>query len=808
MSENFKIVIVGAGPGGMSAAARAAELGIPHILLESAPHLANTMHRYQKGKLVMAEPKQLPLRSTMSFGAGIRENILETWRKELTEHRVNLRTGTTVSAISGHREDFRITLLSGESLTAEFVVLAIGLQGNIRKLGVPGEDLPRVQYQLDDPDEFSDETIVVVGGGDAAIENALALARQNRVILINRQEEFSNCKEANYDLLMAAVTEGRIEPRVSTWVERVDTTSEGIFPISFVVQTPQGLEHIGCHRVIARLGANPPRRLVESFGVCFPNKDSTSVPQLSEQYESNVPGLYIVGALAGYPLIKQAMNQGYEVVEYILGNPVESADEALLREKFAKVPGIHSVSNGIALMRNNLPLLASLTTLQLREFMLDSTVYAPHPGEVIFKRNDYSNSFFSILEGKASIQVEGKDGAAAVFTLNAGEFFGEMGLLSGRRRSGTAIAGEDCVLVETPRRSMLKLLHSASGVRRKLDEVSLKRIVRNYLDVLLPESEIDYLVHEAKFKQYAVGDVLFNEGDKADGLYMIRRGSVTVSRLIAGKEVVLAYVSAGNYVGEMALVSNMPRSATVRAASPTEVVLLEAERVAAVMERNSSTRVKVDSRYLERVRSGESAKSSESSGLIKFLMDQGVGEATDILLIDYSRCIRCNNCETACANVHDGTSRLSREAGPTYEQIHVPASCRHCEHPHCMKDCPPDAIHRSINGEVFIGDSCIGCGNCQNNCPYGVIQMATRKAFRQRSIWQVILGTGHHLSGQDEMVDPAAKKAVKCDMCKDIIAGSACVRACPTGAALRVSPEIFLDYSAHLTQLHDTRIAA
>ena len=797
MSEHFKIAIVGAGPGGVSAAARAAELGISHVLLEAAPHVANTIHRYQKGKQVMAEPMQLPLRSTLSFAAGIRENILETWRQELARHRANVRVGAAVSAISGQHGDFRITLSSGETVTAEFVVLAIGLQGNIRKLDVPGENLPRVQYQLDDPDEYNNETIVVVGGGDAGVENALALSRQNRVILINRQEEFSNCRDNNFHLLMSAVAAGRIETRVSAWAERVDALAEGDFPIDFVAQTPQGLEQIKCHRVIARLGANPPRKLVESFGVRFPNSDLASVPQLTEQYESNVRGLYIVGALAGYPLIKQAMNQGYEVVEYILGNPVEPADEALLWEKLARVPGIHSVSDGIALIKRNQPLLASLTTLQLRELMLDSAVSAPQRGEVIFKRNDYTNSFFSILEGKVSIQVEGKDDAAAVFTLGAGEFFGEMGLLSGRRRSGTVIAGEGCVLIETPRRSMLKLLQTASGVQRRLDEVSLKRIVRNYLDASLPECELEYLVQDARFKQYAVGGVIFNEGDKPDGLYMIRRGSVTVSRLIAGKEVVLAYVSAGNYVGEMALESNMPRSATVRAASSTEAVLLETRRFNAVMERNSSMRGKVGSRYLERVRSVESAVSGESSGLVKFLMDQGVGEATDVLLIDYSRCIRCDNCEAACADVHDGTSRLNREAGPTYEQIHVPASCRHCEHPHCMKDCPPDAIHRSVNGEVFIGDSCIGCGHCQNNCPYDVIRMSIWGEYQQPTVWQIISGKRRHLDDLDDLgevtVQPP-RKAVKCDMCKDIIAGSACVRACPTGAALRVSPEVFLDF--------------
>jgi CRP-like cAMP-binding protein/thioredoxin reductase/Fe-S-cluster-containing hydrogenase component 2 len=794
MSEKFRIAIVGAGPGGLSAAARAAELGISHVLLEAAPHVANTISRYQKGKLVMAEPAQLPLRSSLSFDTGIRESILESWRQQLATHRVNLRVDSAVAAITGQCGDFRISLASREVLKAEFVVLAIGLQTNIRMLGVAGEYLPGVQYQLDDPEEFSNETIVVVGDGDAGIENSLSLAKQNRVILINRQEEFSNCREANFDLLTAAVNAGKLETRVNTRADHIDALATGDFTLAFVAQTPQGLEKIECHRIIARLGANPPRQLLESFGVCFPNKEASSVPQLSEQYESNVRGLYIVGALAGYPLIKQAMNQGYEVIEYILGNPVKPADETLLWEKFARIPEVQSVSDGIALIKRSQPLLASLTTLQLREFMLDSTILDPHCGEVIFKQNDYSNSFFSILEGTISIWVEGTDGATGVFALPEGDFFGEMSLLSGRRRSGTAIAGEKCLLVETPRRSMLKLLHSANAVQRRLDEVALKRIVQNSLDTSLSDGELEHLVQEAKLKQYAVGDVIFHEGDKADGLYMIRRGSVTVSRAMEGKDVVLAYVSAGNYVGEMALTSNMPRSATVRAAAPTEVVLLETERFKDVMRRNSSTRGKVDIRYLERLRLDESAPSSKSSGLIKFLMDQGVGEATDILLIDYSRCIRCNNCEAACADVHEGTSRLNREAGPTYQEIHVPASCRHCEHPYCMKDCPPDAIHRSVSGEVFIRSCCVGCGNCQINCPYGVIQMATEMEYQRPSAWQVIRGKHKSFSGQNGDAGQLQKKAVKCDMCKAIIGGSACVRACPTGAALRVSPGEFLDF--------------
>jgi Fe-S-cluster-containing hydrogenase component 2 len=175
------------------------------------------------------------------------------------------------------------------------------------------------------------------------------------------------------------------------------------------------------------------------------------------------------------------------------------------------------------------------------------------------------------------------------------------------------------------------------------------------------------------------------------------------------------------------------------------------------------------------------------------------------VLIDESLGIRCDNCEKACADTHGGASRLDREAGPTYANLHVPTSCRHCEHPHCMKDCPPDAIKRSPGGEVYISDACIGCGNCEKNCPYGVIQMVpAEKKKGIESLWAwLLLGIGQAPGtsapvayGKGEKKSSGMKKAAKCDMCRDLPSGPACVRACPTGAALRISPEAFLDYAS------------
>ena len=113
-----------------------------------------------------------------------------------------------------------------------------------------------------------------------------------------------------------------------------------------------------------------------------------------------------------------------------------------------------------------------------------------------------------------------------------------------------------------------------------------------------------------------------------------------------------------------------------------------------------------------------------------------------------------------------------------------------------MTDCPPDAIRRAPNGEVYIRDNCIGCGNCERNCPYGVIRMAYTPPRKPGLARWLLFGSGTG-PGQapvpDDIARDSEKKAVKCDMCKDLDGGPACVRACPTGAALRLNPEQFVD---------------
>lgn len=791
-TDSFSIAIIGAGPAGLSAAGRAARLDAEsgattptHILLEGFGVHAKTVQRYQKGKHVMAEPLVVPLRSDLSFTAGTREAVLGAWQDGIDRLGINVRYGAEVAEIAGSAPNFQLTLVDGEQVETKSVVLAIGLQGNPRKLGVPGEDDDFVQYTLDDPDEYQGETIVIVGAGDAAIENAIALSRGNSVVIINRRDEFARAKEGNLNLITRAIEDGTITCFFKTTVASVEPGQ------AINLNTETGQTRVECNRVIARLGAIPPRGFVESCGINFPSDDSSALPELSHCYESNVPGLYVIGALGGYPLIKQAMNQGYEVAEFVAGNDILPADHSILEQKFAQLPFDTDVDATLDLIRKRIPLFSDINGLVLRELVLSSELLQPKTGDVIFHKNDYTNSFLTIVQGEVDIETD--DGKSV--RLERGQFFGEMSLLSGRRRSATVRASSDCVLLESPRRDVVRLMNSYERVRRIIDQFFIIRTLRAGLVPDLPFDEVAAVAAKSELRAHSANDVLFSEGDDADGLHLIRSGSVSVTRNIGGRDIVTTYVAAGNYVGEMALLGQAKRSATVRATVATESIFLGAEVFQQMLMSQTGLLERVQDTMKDRLSENLRMEAAPEAGdLISFLMQQGLGEATDVLLIDESLCVGCDNCEKACAETHGGTSRLDRSAGPSYAQIHVPTSCRHCEDPHCMEDCPPDAIRRASNGEVFIEDSCIGCGNCERNCPYDVIQMAGEKEKAPNLIAWILSGRGP-APGERRPLDASGsvKKAVKCDMCKDLSGGPACVRACPTGAALRMSPADFVN---------------
>lgn len=790
----------------MSAAGRAAQLKLSHVLLEKTDHLSDTIFKYQKGKHVMATPSQLVLRSDMEFDAGKREAILETWDAQTDACGVNVRYNAEPVKIEGEEGSFTITLKDGDKILTETIVMAIGTQGNPNLMRCPGGDNKMVQYQLDDPGEYYDEHITVIGSGDAGIENALGLAadaaQNNIVTILNRSAEFARAKKANVKLLMEAGEQGKV-------IIRNETTPAEVKDGELVLETRDGQETIKCDRIIARMGSAPPRKFVEECGIEFTSEEREAYPKLTPAFESTKKGIYVIGALAGYPLIKHCMNQGYDVIEFINGNiDLKPADEPILEAKFAGLPGSRSVDEWLEFFRQKVTILNDLSPLQMREFMLDSEPRAYRKGAKIFERNDPGSSLFTIAQGSVLVEIDPND-KSKVIPIEEGSIFGEVGLISGRRRGATIRAAEDMIAIEVSRTAALKLQASVPAAKRAITRISTERQLLQMFGSGLTKESIAEVVETSEIMNVRAGEAIINEGDDGNDIYVIRVGSMVVEKEIGGKPVFLSYLPAGSYVGEMALIAGGLRTATVKAAIKSEVIKIQGDAFKKVLDAHPDLlrRAKTDMAARQGINAFVEAKKDSFSGVVdmysgvaNFLVENGIGEATDVLLIDENLCVGCDNCEKACADSHEGLSRLDREAGRTYAHLHVPTSCRHCEHPHCMSDCPPDAIHRGPDGEVFIDDTCIGCGNCQRYCPYGVIRMDKVPPEKPSIFSWLLFGFGPgpgepDKKWVDENSDPAAekaKKAIKCDMCAGINGGPACVRACPTGAAIRVAPEEFL----------------
>jgi Fe-S-cluster-containing dehydrogenase component/thioredoxin reductase len=774
----YELAVVGAGPGGLSAAARAAEQKLSHVLLESAEKHANTVQQYQHHKHVMAEPSVLPLRSDVAFSAGRREEILDAWQQAIETRRINVRYRSEVTAIEGAKGNFTLRLKVGGVIRARNVILALGVQGNPRQLSVPGGDLPCIRYTLESAEAHRGERFVVIGAGDAAIENAISLARHNRVTLLNRGTGFPRAKEGNAARVLRAIAAGQIQCISEARPRSVERIANRSAPAPYVIKVDGagGEQAIACHHIIARLGAVPTRALLEGAGARFLSEAPDAAPELSARYESTVPGLYAIGSLAGFPLIKQAMNQGYEVVEHLLGRAVRPADHDILANVFKRLRNGGDVDNTIRKIHSTVRAFKDVKELALRELMLASTILTPGKGTQLFTRGVYSSSVFNVLRGEVHLGT----GVGTPMTLRAGQMFGEMALISGRPHETSAVAGADCIVLETPHAAMRKLLRSEQSVRTYVDKVYALRALRVFLMPHASPETVGALSEGVQLHRIKADEALFKEGEPANRFFMVRSGSVSLSRKTDEGEAVIAYGAAGAYLDAAGcLAGESVRSMSARATVVTEALSIDQVKFRRLLAADPLVKNKLQVESAQQLQQQAHMQAQpQASKVFSYLMSHGLGEATSVLVIDEDLCVGCDQCEKACAATHEGVSRLDRSAGPSLFSLHLPTSCRHCEHPHCMQDCPPNAIHRLPDGEVSIADTCIGCGNCVENCPYGVIQLA--QVAPKASLLSRISGRAPK---------EVAKTAVKCDSCASLKGGPACVRACPTGAAIRIHAE-------------------
>jgi len=265
----YDVLIVGAGPAGISASLRAIENKLNYITLER-DEVGGTVAKYPRQKLVMTSPVEFPMYGKFKKMQLSKENLLAFWDMVLNRADFNVSTGDKVEDIQKDEKGIFTIVTATKQYRARSVVLALGRAGEPRKLGVKGEDLPKVMYRLIEADHYINKKILVVGGGDSAVEAAMGLASQagNQVTLSYRSERFSRIKERNAKRIEEFMRSGKV---------RVLFNSSPVEfkPESAIIEVNGGKQEIPNDFVWIFAGGTPPNAFLKKIGVGFGARDMT-----------------------------------------------------------------------------------------------------------------------------------------------------------------------------------------------------------------------------------------------------------------------------------------------------------------------------------------------------------------------------------------------------------------------------------------------------------------------------------------------------------------------------------------------------
>ena len=261
-AAEYDIAVVGAGPAGMAAGLMAKKLGLKYLLLEQGD-IGGTILQYPRAKVVMTAPVDLPLWGEFNMKSATKEELLEVWKKIIARAQLDIHANEKVLGVAKDNRHFKIST-SKQSYQAEAVVLALGRRGTPRKLGVPGEGLPKVMYRLIDTQTYQNCDVLVVGGGDSAVEAAVGLASQstNRVTLSYRKGEFIRIKERNSQHLNEFVGRKKVEVVFNSEVAE-------ILDDSVLLKAGDKSEKIKNDYVFIFAGGEMPYDFLKSIGIEF-----------------------------------------------------------------------------------------------------------------------------------------------------------------------------------------------------------------------------------------------------------------------------------------------------------------------------------------------------------------------------------------------------------------------------------------------------------------------------------------------------------------------------------------------------------
>jgi thioredoxin reductase (NADPH) len=255
------VVIVGAGPAGIAAALGAVEHKLRYRLIEQEPDLGGAVFHYPRNKIAMTAPFDLAVVGRVNFREVSKEALLAFWHDIVARAKLEIQFGTRMERIEPKGSGFRVQT-SKEAYECGALLLTIGRRGTPRKLGAPGEELPKVVYRLIEAEQYRGQRVLVVGGGDSAVEAALACAEQpdTTVTIAYRGDAFSRIKAKNRDRIDAASAEKRIDVRLKTDVEQ-------IFPDRVVLKEGDASHSIGNDAVIVQAGGELPTKMLRDLGI-------------------------------------------------------------------------------------------------------------------------------------------------------------------------------------------------------------------------------------------------------------------------------------------------------------------------------------------------------------------------------------------------------------------------------------------------------------------------------------------------------------------------------------------------------------
>ena len=264
------VFIIGAGPAGLAASLAAKKHGLKYQTVEQ-DSLGGAVFQYPRGKLVMTAPVQLPLIGKMHFRNTSKEELLKFWQNACAKNGLAIRYQERVESIVRKDDGFLIKTGSQEYRAAA-VLLAIGRRGTPRKLGVPGEELPKVVYRLIDPEQYRGRSVLVVGGGDSALEAAASIAElgDTRVTLSYRGDAFQRAKQRNRQRVADASTRSRLKVLLKSEVKAIREDAVLLQQETKTVQIPNDV-------VIVSAGGILPNDFLRSIGIEVETKFGTAL---------------------------------------------------------------------------------------------------------------------------------------------------------------------------------------------------------------------------------------------------------------------------------------------------------------------------------------------------------------------------------------------------------------------------------------------------------------------------------------------------------------------------------------------------